>query len=665
MNKKYESLFSPFQIGSVTIKNRIVMCPMGGTGLVNRNEFNEPARKFFVERAKGGAGLIIAGCSMIKDQWGRDLWLNDTEEIFNGSVKETMDEIHQYGAKLFIQLGVGMGRVLNVDVFDQIPDSDLKAAVFAVSDLPNYWNPEVHHYEITKEGIQKLIKATAESALLAKNAGVDGVEIHAVHEGYLLDQFAIANMNQRTDEYGGSLENRMRFACDTIKAIKALCGKDYPVSVRYSVESKIRGFHDGVLPGEEYEEFGRSLAETADVARMLEKAGCDVLNADNGTYDSWYWAHPPMYMPKACNLEDCTYLKKHVNIPVICAGRMEEPETADTVIASGRIDAIGVARQFLADPYWVNKVADGNEEDILPCIACHSGCLGALMQKKGTSCALNPAAMHEAEYEIVPAKEPKRVVIVGGGIGGMEAARVLTLRGHNVVLFEKDSKLGGVFNAAAAPSFKEDDKKLLKWYERQMKEIDIRLGTEATPEIIKAETPDFIILASGSTPRKLDFPGSSEENVMTATEFLLRKKPAGNKVAVLGGGLTGCEIAYELLLDGKHVTVVEMMQDILTTKGLCAANRDMLEKLLHYHKADIRTNAAAVSFDGKKLKIKCGGVEEDIDADTVIVAAGYHSVKDLESQLNDIAQCAVIGDANAVGNLLTVIQQARKTALEI
>lgn len=665
MNKKYESLFSPFQIGSVTIKNRIVMCPMGGTGLVNGGAFNEPARRFFVERAKGGAGLIVAGCSMIKDQWGRDLWLNDAVDIFDGPVRETMEEIHQYGAKLFIQLGVGMGRVLNVDVFDQIPDSNLEAAVFAVSDLPNYWNPAVRHYEISKAGIQKLIKATAESALLAKKAGVDGVEIHAVHEGYLLDQFAIANMNKRTDEYGGSLENRMRFACETIKAIKELCGEDYPVSVRYSIESKIRGFHDGVLPGEAYEEFGRSRAESADVARMLVEAGCDVLNADNGTYDSWFWAHPPMYMPKACNLDDCTYLKKHVDVPVICAGRMEEPETAEAAIASGRIDAIGVARQFLSDPYWVNKIEEGKEEDVLPCIACHSGCLGALMQKKGTSCALNPAAMHEAEYEILPAKEAKRIVIVGGGIGGMEAARVLTLRGHKVTLFEKNSKLGGVFNAAAAPSFKADDKKLLKWYERQMEKIDVRLKTEATPEIVKAEEPDFIILASGSTPRQLDFPGSSLENVMTATDFLLGKKPAGDRVAVLGGGLTGCEIAYELLLSGKAVTVIEMVKDILTTKGLCAANRDMLAKLLQYHKADVRTNSAAVSFDGEKLKIKCNDAEEAIDADTVIVAAGYHSVRNLESQLNDIAPCEVIGDANAVGNLLTVIQQARKTALAV
>ena len=285
------------------------------------------------------------------------------------------------------------------------------------------------------------------------------MEIHAVHEGYLLDQFAIANTNFRDDCYGGTLENRLRFATDIIRGIKEECG-DYPVAVRYSVVSKMKGFNRGALPEEEYEEFGRDYQESIRAAKILEEAGCDMLDADNGSYDAWYWAHPPVYMKKACNLEDCAFLRRHVSIPVVCAGRMDDPQVAAEAINKGQIDGIGIARQFLADAEWVSKLRQGHAEQIRPCIACHNGCLGRLVEGEGLSCALNPACMQERKYAVTAAEQKRNVLVAGGGIAGMEAARVCAMRGHKVMLCEKSDRLGGAFIAAAAPSFKEDDKSM-------------------------------------------------------------------------------------------------------------------------------------------------------------------------------------------------------------
>ena len=331
-------------------------------------------------------------------------------------------------------------------------------ALIAPCKIHNVWNKDIMHREMTKEEIHERVEAFGKLAKMCKDAGIDGVEVHAVHEGYLLDQFAISAMITRTDEYGGSLENRLRFTCEIIQEIKRVCGKDYPVTVRYSVASRMKGWNQGALPGEDYKEFGRSLEESPKAAQILEAAGCDALNADNGTYDSWYYPHPPVYMPLACNLPECEYIKNFVNIPVICAGRMHDPVSASEAVASGKIDAIGLARPLLADPQWPNKAQAGDLDNIRPCISCHVGCMGEV--------------------------------------------------------------LGGAFIAAAAMDFKEMDRSLLNWYRTQMKNsnVDIRMNTVADQETIAAMNPDEVIIAVGASEKSLPIKGF--EHTVTVVEAL-------------------------------------------------------------------------------------------------------------------------------------------------
>lgn len=669
MSGKYDALFTPFKIGKTEIKNRIVLCAMGGTAIIENGHFHEPTAEYYIERAKGGVGLMIPGIANIQGMWGEGNWLYEAKDAFHGPVKEMMKEIHKYDSKLFLQIGAGMGRVLAVQAFPllKVENANFEKAMFAPSELPNVWDPTKIHREMTKNEIYEIIDAIIKTAKLAKEADIDGIEIHAIHEGYLLDQFSIENTNHRTDEYGGSLENRLRFVCEIIKGIKKECGEDYPVIVRYSVSSKMKGFNSGALPGEPYKEFGRSLEESPAVARILEAAGCDALNADNGSYDSWYWAHPPMYMPMACNLPEATYIKNFVNIPVICAGRMEDPEIATDAITSGSIDGVGIARQLLADPEWPNKIKDELVDDVRPCIACHNGCFGRLFVGKGTSCAVNPAAMQESKYAILPAETKKKIAVIGGGIGGMEAARICAIRGHDVTLYEKSDALGGVFNAAAAPDFKEADKKLLQWYIKQIYDlkVNIEMNTEVTPELVKETNPDGIIIATGAKPRSIPVEGIENENVIEAIDLLLEKKQAGDNVVVIGGGLTGCEIAYDLAKKGKKVTIVEMMDDILKIFGLSAANSNMLRELLAYYKVDVHTSTKLCLISSEKVIVSKNDVEIEIPINSVVIAAGYVPNELLADILKENNDVHVIGDASHVGNLLDVIWAAYDVALKI
>ncbi|SHI18739.1 2-enoate reductase [Sporobacter termitidis DSM 10068] len=674
MAGQYEALFMPMKIGGITVKNRIVLCAMGGTNPIGFDgHFEEKTRAYYLERAKANVGLIIPGVIGVKGMTGG--WLYESEALFMGPVKSLMDDIHQYGAKFFMQLGAGFGRVQFM-----IPGADMRADAFkdvmvAPSDgLPNVWDPAIKHRGLTREEIRQIIDAYGKTAALCKRAGIDGVEIHAVHEGYLLDQFSILNTNHRTDEYGGSLENRLRFATEIIKAVKAACGADYPVSVRYSVASKMRGFNAGALPGENYVEFGRSMEESPAAARILEAAGADMLNADNGSYDSWYWAHPPVYMPMACNLPEVTYIKNFVSIPVVCAGKMNDPDIAARAVESGAVDAVGIARALLADPQWCDKVRDGQLADIRPCIGCHNGCF-PISHFKGNpcgfgpmgACAINPVTMREEELALRPASVKKKIAVIGGGIGGMEAARLLTMRGHDVTLYEKSGRLGGVFVAAAAPDFKEHDKALIQWYGRQLKKlgVTVSLNTEITAAQLAGLNADEIIVATGSVPKKLPVPGFDGINTIEAVDYLMGKKQAGNTVAIIGGGLTGCEIAYDLALKGKKAVIVEMQDDILKIMGLSAANSEMLREIVRYYGIDVYTSAALSEIRDNGVLVKMETGAQFIPADSVILSVGYTSYVPFDGDALPGGKVHVLGDAAKVGNLMTVINQAYEVAYRL
>lgn len=683
MQSKLQPLFTPWKIGNVEIKNRFVVCPMGGTSLfgwMERHHFDKDAAQFFLNVAKHDAGLIIPGIAPIRNLMGGS-WLYKAKGAFR-KLKPYMQQIHETGAKLFVQLTAGFGRSFSIPTMlvPMLKNKFLGALLKPVIDvsricaspskLPSRWAEGAYCRPLKKKEIEKMIQGFAKVAKLCKEAGVDGVEIHAVHEGYLLDQFTTTYTNQREDEYGGSFENRFRFPVAIVKAIKEACGQDYPVSLRYSVVSKTKGFCEGAMPGETYKEVGRDMAESEKAAKYLQDAGYDMLNCDNGTYDAWYWAHPPAYMPNNCNLEDVEHIKKFVDIPVVCAGKMV-PEAGAKSVKEGKIDGVGFARQFLTDPEWITKLKEGREKDIMPCIHCHNGCFplshykgiacGAAMSdsKHMSRCALNPLTMQNHKFDIYPAKRKKRVAVIGGGVGGMEAARIATLRGHDVTLYEKTDKLGGVFIPAAAPSFKEADKKLIEWYRRQIASLPIKVVKNKEITDISTLEADEVIIATGSTANKLRLPGA--ERCIDAIDYL-NGQEVGDKVVIIGGGLSGCEIAYDLFLKGKHPVVVETQNDLMVSNSLCLANSSYLRDFFKYKKVPVYLESKVVGFEKGKVVIQTkDGAQKKLAADSVISAIGYRPAPIAKKGKH----VHIVGDALKVGNLRTVIWRAWEVAERI
>ncbi len=684
MEQRLEPLFTPWKIGNCEIKNRVVLTSMGGTdllGWMEVNHFDKAGAKFIMEVAKNNCGLVLPGCQPVYNPM-LGQWLHKNKKMYKDLAK-WMPEFHKTGAKLFIQLTAGFGRSFTIDHLMETlytnkvlnvlskPIMNLDKITAAPSPSPNRWSDKVPSREMTKEEIQTFIEAFGKTAKLLKDAGVDGVEIHAVHEGYLLDQFTLKYVNKRTDEYGGSFENRYRFAVEIVKEIKKVCGDDFPVSLRYSVESKTKGFREGALPGEDYVEVGRDMEESEKAAKYLQDAGYDMLNCDNGTYDAWYWAHPPIYMPENCNLDDVAHIRKFVDIPVVCAGRMD-PRVAADAIKEGKIDGAGFARPFLADQEWVTKLMNGKEEDIRPCIYCHNGCFN-MCHYKGVPndqdlsdslhlarCAVNAETMQWEKHKIVPTKNPKTVHIIGGGIGGMEAARVLKLRGHNPVIHEKSDTLGGTFIAASAESYKGKLRDLLTWYKKQMADLQIEIHYNDAIESVEQFKGNPVIVATGSTARVLrSVPGN--EKMIEACEYLTGT-PVGETVAVIGGGLTGCEIAYELALQGKKPIIVEMKDDLIAQKGVCLANSSYLREWFALHKIPVylETTLQAVN-DGNIVCKDKDGNEVEIACDSVISSAGYVSNPLVKGGGN----VHLVGDCLQVGNLRTVIWRAYEVAMKI
>ena len=684
MNEKLNPLFTPWKIGNCEIKNRIVLTSMGGTdlfGWMEKNHFDKDGARFILEVAKNNAGLVMPGCQPVYNpMFGQ--WLYKNKKMYE-DLKKWMPEFHKTGAKLFVQLTAGFGRSFTISSMMETlytnkflravskPFMNLDKITATASPSPNRWSDKVPSREMTVAEIKEFVDAFAKCAKMLKDAGVDGVEIHAVHEGYLLDQFTLKYVNKRTDEYGGSFENRYRFPVEIVKAIKAVCGDYFPVSLRYSVISKTKGFRKGALPGEDYVEAGRDMEESEKAAKYLQDAGYDCLNCDNGTYDAWYWAHPPVYMPENCNLADVEHIKNFVDIPVVCAGRLD-PEVAARAVSEGKLDGAGFARQFLADPAWVTKLMNDKNEDIRPCILCHNGCFN-MCHYKGVPndqslsdslhlarCAVNAEMMQWDKHYIKKTQNPKTVHIVGGGIGGMEAARVLVLRGHKPIIHEKSDRLGGAFIAAGAESYKGKLRDLLKWYERQMKKLNVEVRFNDEVRDISLFGNEPVIIATGAVARVLkNVPG--HEKMIEACDFLLGKQ-VGERVAVIGGGLTGSEIAYELALMGKTPIIVEMKDDLVSQTGVCLANSSYLREWFALNKVPtyLETSLKEVT-DGKIICDDKNGKKIEIECDSVISCAGYVPAP-LETKGG---KAMLIGDCKSVGNLRSVVWSAYEAAMKI
>ncbi|WP_373265897.1 oxidoreductase [Hungatella hathewayi] len=662
---KYKNLFTPVKIGSVTLKNRFALAPMGPLGLADaEGGFNQRGIDYYTERAKGGTGLIITGVTFSDCEVETQSMPNCPNSTYNPvhfirTSKEMTERVHAYGSKIFLMMSAGFGRVT-------IPTNLGEFPPVAPSAIPHRWLDKICR-PLTKEEIHSIVKSFGDGAYHAKRGGFDGVEIHAVHEGYLLDQFAISMFNQRTDEYGGSLENRLRFAREVVEEIKSRCGQDFPVVLRFSLKSMIKDWREGALPGEIFEEKGRDIEEGLETAKLLVQYGYDALDTDVGTYDAWWWNHPPMYQKKGLFRPYCKMVKEAVDVPVLCAGRMDNPEMASEAVEAGECDIVSLGRPLLADPDYVNKLRAGKWEQIRPCISCQEGCMGRVQEFSMINCAVNPQAARERVTAYEPILKSRRVMVVGGGAAGCEAARVLAVRGHKPELFEKGDRLGGNLIPGGAPDFKEDDLALAHWYEVQLQnlKVPVHFHTCVDREMVLAGNYDAVIIAAGSGPKVFSL--GDDERVYPAAQVLTGEKDCGDTTVVVGGGLVGCETALWLAEQGKTVTIVEALDRLMAVNGpLCHANKDMLERLLPYHGVKAITSARVTGYRGGILHASCGGEEREIACDSVILAVGYQEEDSLYRQLEfDVPELYLLGDARKVSNIMYAIWDAFEVANHI
>ena len=662
---KYQKLFTPVKIGNLELPNRYAMAPMGPLGLGDcEGGWNQRGIDYYTRRAAGGTGLIITGVTFSDTEVEKPSFPSTPNSTYNPvqfvrTSREMTERVHAYGSKIFLQMSGGFGRVT-------IPTNLGEFPPVSASEIPHRWLDKMCR-ALTVDEIHGIVKSFGEGAYNAKRAGFDGIEIHAVHEGYLIDQFAISFFNHRTDEYGGSLENRLRFAKEIREEIAKTCGWDFPVAMRFSLKSMIKDWREGALLGEEFEEKGRDIPEGIEAAKLLEKYGYDALDVDAGTYDAWWWNHPPMYMEKAPYRKFAEIVKQNVKVPVIMAGRVDNPDLALDCLENNVCDIISLGRPLLADPDIVKKIRTGRTEQVRPCISCQEGCMGRIQTYSLINCAVNPQTGKErsAAYNAVVKK--KKVLIVGGGVAGCEAARVLAERGHEPVVYEAGSRLGGNLIPGGAPDFKEDDIALADWYAEELNRlgVEIHLNTLATEETVEDPQYDAVIIATGSRPKKFSL--GDDEKVYAAEDVLTGKKDPGSSVVVVGAGLVGCELALDLARKGKEVQIIEALDKIMAVNGpLCSANKEMLERLIPFNGIKVQCGAKVSSFKDGVLTADVNGETKTYSADSVVLCVGYRSENTLyETVKYDIDELYLLGDARKVSNIMYAIWDAYEVANHI
>jgi len=478
-----------------------------------------------------------------------------------------------------------------------------------------------------------LVKAFEFGAELVRSAAIDAIELHA-HEGYLFDQFQTALWNKRSDKYGGDLDGRLRFAFEVIEAVKRGAGTDFPIIYRFGLTHYLEG--------------GRTIEEGLRIAHKLEAAGIDAFDVDAGCYEKWYWTHPPTYLPPGCMVDMAATLKKEVKVPVITVGKLGYPELAEKILQEEKADFVALGRALIADPEWPNKVKKNRLDDIRPCVGDHEGCLERVLKRKYISCTVNPSVGMEREFTLKSAEKKKSVLVVGGGPGGMQAAIVAKLRGHEVVLWEKKDVLGGNLIPASVPEFKRDYRDLIKYFSHQVRQlgITVEFGMEATSHLIKQMKPDVVIVATGATPIIPDIPGIESTKVVTASDLLLgKRKNIEEPIVVVGGGHVGCETSLYLTQRGnKRVSIVEMLDTIAT--DMFPGNRMYLLKLLTDSTVEILTETKVTEIEEEGVRIAYSrGKEGFLEANTVVLAVGLKPNRVLLEDLRDeLPEIYAVGD---------------------
>lgn len=627
-------LFEKIQIGTLTLKNRIVLAPMGTTSDQNCG-FNRNDVQYYAERAKGGAGLVLTGAVCASDEFEPPpcQLLNSNKHVY--MLHEIAEQVHFYGARFGIQLSPGIGRMNWIDPH---------TAPYSASPCPNYYNPDLICRELPADGVRRLVKAMGESAKLAQDAGVDIIEVHA-YGGYLIDQFISAKWNHRTDEYGGSFENRTRFLFEIIAEIRRTCGPKYPIAVKMTLDS--------------VDDDEKPLEEGLAIAKKLAESGVDLIHFGRGSYACRYRMVSSVYQEPGFDLEAAKLIRTVTGtVPIMAHGKLNHAEVAENAVAEGTVDLIAIGHGLIADPHWPNKVLKGMQEEIVPCIGCGE-CHFNAMKGWARPCAVNPLCMHEQDYKLTKAGSNKKVLVLGGGPAGLKAAATAAQRGFTVTLLEKNDYLGGALAAAGAMAFKKDVKAQTDYLIRQVYKagVDVHLSMRADLETVKQSAPDLVVVAIGANPVVIPIPGHDGENVMTAVPALLHKEKVGKKVVIIGGGEVGCEMACDFSALGKDVTVVELMDDILKAPSF-VANKQNIRRLVQDSGARVLTSTKTKQILPDRVIVELNGTEEAILCDTVIFSTGFRADPSLYDAIQKEGfEVLQIGDAVKPGKVLDAIHQ--------
>ncbi|MFC1942183.1 FAD-dependent oxidoreductase [Chloroflexota bacterium] len=647
ISENFPNLLNPGQIGKVKIKNRIVMAPMGNSFWSRTGEINQRVFDYYTARAKGGTGLIIMSFAHIDYPPGYRVLADLESEQMVAGHQRLVESVHSYGAKIALQLQhSGRDRAdKNLDVVSasSIPWVGLDGVAFPA--------PRA----LEKDEIREIIKRCGIIAGYARQAGYDMLEIHCAH-GFLFNSFMSPYLNTRKDEYGSSFENRMRFPTEIIRHIKEVAGDDYPVGVRISADEFVEG--------------GITTEESPIMAHMLEEAGASFIDVSVGLDETKHKRTDIMRLPEGWKDYVWEAVKKAVKIPTFAGGGLKTPGVCEKIIAGGKADFIFLGSQLLADPEWPNKIYEGRLEDIRKCISCIE-CMGFRTGRATeTHCAINITLGKERELgEIKPAEVKRKVMIAGAGPGGLEAARIAAIRGHEVTLYDKGSEVGGNLLIAAVPPGKG---KLLWFRDYEASQLSklgvaIKLGVEVTPELIDKTKPDVVIMATGSVPSVPGIPGIDNSIAVTAQDILAgKRKITGQKVVVAGGGIVGAETAELLVEQGNTVTIVEILSriadnmELLNRRGLIDALQEKKVALLTEHEINEVTDKGLLVTDKTK------GERKLVEADWVILALGSRSADNLAEVLKErVTQSHIIGDCKQPRTILAAVHEGAEAALQI
>ena len=641
----FKKLFEPFRIGQMELKNRLVMPPLGTGYAADQGYVSQRLIDYHEARARGGVGLIIVEATAPDVQCrGSSTHLTIGDESYIPGFQELTGAIHKYGAKVAIQLQHSSMEVRDGELMQVGPSPvTVPARVMGVLGKTPH--------ELTVEEIAEIVQWFAAAARRAQAAGFDGVEVHGAHQ-YLIASFLSSATNMRQDRYGGTVENKARFLIEIVQAIRKEVGPDYPVWIRLNGQEF--GFENGV-----------TIEETEEIVPMLVEAGAQAIHVSGyGAGSSAIRA--PIADRAGFLVPLAERVKKASSVPVIAVGRLDA-ELGERVLREGKADFIAIGRRLMADPELPNKSAEGRLDEITPCINCMDCIERPVSEGRGCACAVNAAMGQEREYQITPAAEARRVVVVGGGPAGMEAARVAARRGHRVTLFEGGPELGGQLKSAAIPPYKEDITPLIRYMSDRLTEagVDVRASTKATPEAITEVGPDAAVIATGGVPILPDIPGADGPSVVFAQDALAGKVTVGQNVVVIGGGMVGCETGHFLAEQGKTVTIIEILKRIAADVSPMVRRR-LLDGLRGKSVA-LLTEVTCEAIGSDAVVVAADeGEKRTIPADSVVVAVGYQPNDGLYRALEGkVAEIHCIGDSAQPQRIREAISDGYRTGLSL